>query len=537
MAGYYELPPNVAEDTAQHEEDVNRFVAGQLAPDVFRGSCGARGIYEQRRDETYFVRVRVTGGALTPDQARLLTSLSREFGNGLLHVTTRQDLQLHDVWIEDTPEIMRQLLTVGLSPKGGGGNTLRNIMACPYAGVCPNEPFDVTPFTHQMTEFMLSLPGSFTLPRKYKIAFSGCPTDCALASATDLGFIAGTRGGQCGFSIYSGGGLGARSRVGQQLLDFLPAQDAIRAAEAVRRIFERIGDRTHRARARLRFAVERIGIEAFRSSFERELDAIRTDTSVPATRVAPGSPCSDSAPIAGMPACRDDEGLAVLDQRQSGYVTVPFRLPLGQIAADDLDRLAGLAEDFSDEKGLRTTRDQNILLRFVPARRLPELRAAMTGFSSDVLGPNPVHCFTTCPGATTCRRGLCRSRELAQNTAAAFAKASLDADALTDVDIRISGCPNTCAQQILGDIGLFGTVRHKDGRKVPHYRIVAGARTGEGTTRFGSVVAQIPESAVPCFLTALLQDFRQSRSPREKLGDYVARTGADHVAELAAPFE
>lgn len=533
MNGYLELPDSLEQDIAQHEHDVQRLRSGDLSPGVFKSRRVPRGVYEQRQADTFMVRVRIAGGAFTCAQARTLAALGQTFGTGRLHVTTRQDVQLHDIAIQDTPEIMRQLRAVGLSSKGGGGNTVRNVAACPYAGICPHECFDVTPWAHAVTEYLITLPGSFSLPRKYKISFSGCPADCAYAGVQDLGFVAKARDGRAGFALYGGGGMGAASRLGVLLEPFIDATDAVRAAEAVRRLFDRVGDRQNRARARLRFAVEKMGVDAFREAFREELNTVRADD-VPSVVERSAEMNQTGHENVLPPALETCEGVRVLAQRQKELVAIPIFLPLGDISSETLRGLADTAETFSNERGLRTAQDQNLLIRCVRrddlASAVRELRSVL---QEDLFTPHPLQQFVACAGADTCKLGLCLSRPLARAAAEALAQAAVDPNALDAVDLRISGCPNSCGHHPIGSIGLFGSARRHAGRLVPFYQILLGARRGEGRFRFGQPAGALPAKAVPGFLTRLLQRFQDERGAGEAFTDYVDRVGVDTLAELA----
>lgn len=339
------------QDIEAFANDVAQFSAGSIPPDVFKGLASRRGIYEQREGGTFMLRIRLTGGVLTVAHARLVAALSQQYADGGVHVTTRQNIQFHGLRLGDAPVMMRRLMQGGLLSIGGGGNTVRTVVTCAYAGVCPSEVFDVTPHAQAITDFLLSLAGSYTLPRKYKIACSGCRADCAFARATDLGCIAEVRDSVPGFRLYVGGGLGAISRPADLLQEWIPASDIIRVAETVRRLFDRLGDRTNRARARLRYAVERMGLPAFRESFEAELAAVRSD-SIPACEVSPTfrSPAASKAPVAEL-ATVATGGLRIVRQHQPGLVSVPLHVPLGVLPAADLERLAGLVETFSGKRG------------------------------------------------------------------------------------------------------------------------------------------------------------------------------------------
>ncbi|MEI6809340.1 MAG: nitrite/sulfite reductase, partial [bacterium] len=224
------LPGEFAQEIEQHAQDVDRFIKGELSASILKSRRVPRGIYEQRQNGTYMVRVRLPGGAMSVVQAKALAVVASRYGSGTLHVTTRQDIQIHGVKIEQTPSVLRELFRAGLTSKGGGGNTVRNITACPYAGICPAERFDVTPSVVAVTEYLIGLAGSYNLPRKYKIAFSGCGADCALAQVNDLGFIASVRNGRQGFSVYAGGGMGAESRVADCMEEWVPSGEVIRIA-------------------------------------------------------------------------------------------------------------------------------------------------------------------------------------------------------------------------------------------------------------------------------------------------------------------
>jgi sulfite reductase (ferredoxin) len=527
------VPAELAQDIEQHALDVERFVNGDLSASILKARRVPRGIYEQRQNGTYMVRVRVPGGALGAAQARNLAGVASRYGSGTLHVTTRQDVQIHDVKIEQTPAVMRELFQAGLTSKGGGGNTVRNVTACPFAGICPAERFDVTPCVVAVTEYLIALPGSYNLPRKYKIAFSGCGADCALAQVNDLGFIAHVRDGEPGFSVYAGGGMGAEPRVADRMEEWVPAAQVVRVAEAVRRLFDRLGDRRNRRRARLRFAVERIGAETFRGMLRDTLDAVTAD-GAPASELPveiAERPIEPAGDYRGLLA--DMAGLEALQQRQSGYVAVPLRLPLGQIAWKALAALADVAERFSAEKMLRATQDQNLLLRFVREADITPLRAEI----ERVLGPDAgrrtaAQSFIACTGAATCRLGLCLSQPAAVACAQALDRAGLAPSTLAAVDIRMNGCPNACGQHPIGTVGLFGAAQRVGERLVPAYRVLLGARRGEGHTRLGTSAGLVPARALPAFLVDLLSDFQAGRAPGDAFADYFDRKGVSHFQSV-----
>ena len=532
---FYRLPDDLADDIETYSQDVRRFLDGDVPVGIFKAKRVPRGVYEQRQDGTYMVRVRVAGGTLNREQACELAALSLDFGDGLLHVTTRQDVQLHGVAIADTPEVMRRLMGVGLTSKGGGGNTVRNITACPFAGICPHERFDVTPFAHAVTEYLIPLVGSYNLPRKYKIAFSGCAVDCAMAQMADLGFVAEVRDGVPGFRVLSGGGMGANTRVADELIEWTPVSEVIRIAESVRRLFDQHGDRNNRSRARLRFVFERLGLAEVTKAFDAQMAAVTAD-GVPEWQgdVVICDPIE--APASGPPRADASGGLRSIPQRQDGFVAVPLHLPLGFISASAFARVAEIAATFSGEKGLRTTRMQNLLVRFVSPSDLDALNTELQALDCDVISPHALERFVACAGASTCRLGLCLARDAARACADALAVGEVDYETLGAMEVYINGCPNACGHHPVGPIGLSGSAQRKEGRLIPSYRITAGGCCGADGARLGVPVGQIPAKALPGFMKTVGEEFQSKRQGDESFSAYVARLGASPFKALVSQY-
>ena len=528
---FYKLPSDLAADIDAYDHDVRHFLAGALPAGVLKAKRVPRGVYEQRQDGAYMVRVRIAGGTLTSEQTRELAALATEYGNGLLHVTTRQDVQLHDISIEDTPGIMRRLMAVGLTSKGGGGNTVRNVTACPYAGICPHECFDVTPFAHAVTEYLIPLVGSYNLPRKYKIAFSGCAADCALAQVADLGLVAEARDARPGFRVLAGGGMGANSRIADVLLDWTSVSDIILIAESVRRLFDQLGDRGNKHRARLRYVFEHLGVDAFRERFVQQMVTV-ADEGVPEWQGECGLNDGRTEPARGAPAPAVVDGIRCLAQRQEGFVAVPLHLPLGFVSADDFAEIGKLARQFSKENGPRATRSQNLLIRFVREDQLFALAAELRKLSIDVLSPVPLERFVACAGASTCRLGLCLARGAARACAKRLDDAAIAPDTLDGMEIYINGCPNACGHQPIGQIGFFGAAQRIGGRLAPCYRITLGGRCNAEGAQLGVPAGQVPARALPAFLSNLAEDFQGGRREGEPFASYFDRAGPDHFEGL-----
>ena len=534
METTYQIPDSVKHDTLAFRGEVEKFLAGEASAVAFRGLRVPMGIYEQRENDTYMVRVRGAAGVFLPYQLKVIAELSRAFGNGIVHVTTRQDLQIHKVCIEDTPAILERLLEVGLSSRGGGGNTVRNVSACPLAGVCAEEAFDVTPYALALTEYLIRERGNFNLPRKFKVAFSGCGKDCGLCSVADLGFFAHERDGVRGFAVYAGGGMGAHSALGIPIEEFVPAEAIFEVAEAVKRLFDKHGDRANRSKARLRFIVERVGVDEFRRLYQEELYLVQRE-GVDAPKVKPLHNGSDGP----VPAEGESDGRSyrewklgnALPQRQAGLFTVRIPLALGDISARALHIMANLAEDVGDGT-VHTTQDQDLQLRGIRGANLYSLFLRLHRTGRKLVTTHSVRCVA-CAGASTCKLGLCLSRGLAE----AVEKELQDIETGFDRPIYISGCPNACGHHPISAIGLYGGAARVNGRLVPFYTIVAGGRPGEANAALSQTVAKVPARAVPLLLREFFTAATRERAAGESLDALIERWGADFLRELGRRYE
>ncbi len=540
METIYTISERIYRETAQHAKDVRDYLQGELSEEIFKSRRVPRGIYAQRQEGLYMVRVRVAGATVLAPQLRRLAELSEHYGNGTLHVTTRQDIQLHEVALEETPEVLNQLLDVGLTPAGGGGNTIRNITTCPHGGFAPEEVFDPRPYAVAATEYFLQFDSSYHMPRKLKIAFSGCAADCALAGINDVGFIARTQDGEKGFEVCVGGGLGAHSRSADRFLEFLPARDALRMIEAVKRLFDRYGDRRNRHRARLRFAIERLGTTRFSRELHEEFSTISREEvpdTVP-TDLTPSLP----EPANSMNGNAADSGYerwrkrTVSPQKQGGYYSVELPMVRGDITAQDAMYLAALAEQYGAGE-LRTDRRQQLILPYVPGGLLSRIYKNLGNFAGEVRGEDPAAQMIACKGAATCRLGLCRSQDLNTAVGTAIREAGIDPDVLSEVDIHTSGCPNNCGQHAIAQLGLYGGARRKNGRNYPVYHLVGGAHSTEDGTELAETVTQLPARNVPEFLVDILQDYACSPVRHRGFTAYWLTRGKLYAKETAERYQ
>ncbi|MHB1458186.1 MAG: sulfurtransferase TusA family protein [Armatimonadota bacterium] len=526
----FKIPDSVIEDTRAYRQEVNKYLVGDTSAVAFRAIRVPIGIYEQRENDTYMVRVRGASGLFLSDQVRAIARLAAEFGNGIVHVTTRQDLQIHRVMIENTPTVLEQLLKAGLSSRGGGGNTVRNISACPMAGVCINEVFDVTPYALALTEYLITNRANFNLPRKFKAAFSSCGEDCALASVADLGFFAHVKDGVKGFSVYAGGGLGANPALAIVIEDFIPAGAIFEVAESVKRLFDKYGDRTNRNKARLHFVVDRLGKDEFKRLYREELEQTRREgLSVPEIHQRDNNSTHDRKSVTHANNCIEFDNWKrknVTAQKQDGLFAVKIPLRLGDIGSLELDRLADVVNGIADGT-IRTTQGQNLQLRGIHESNLRELHTVLKGIDQRLAVTSSVTCVA-CAGASTCKLGLCLSRGLSD----AIDAEVKDIDLPFNTSVRISGCPNSCGHHPIAQIGLYGAAVRVNGRLVPFYTILAGGKLSEGESSLARILGRVPARSVPGLLGEFLTSVSQNHQINESFDDLLKRWGIDFLRSL-----
>jgi sulfite reductase (ferredoxin) len=491
---------------------IERFKSGAINEGQFRIIRVPMGVYEQRENGTYMLRVRFPAGGTTAAHLRRLGEVSAQFGNGLLHITTRQEFQIHRVPLEAILPALRSLANAGLSTKGGGGNTVRNITACVDSGVCRDQLFDVTPYAVATSERLLADPLSLQLPRKYKIAFAACAKDCAGATVHDVGFIARQQNGVDGFAVYIAGGMGGKSRLSSLLHEFIPASDAFVVAEAIKRVFDKNGDRKNKHLARLRFLVEKIGLPTLRELYEKELAVLRASNPAalelrpwPQLATAPGNREIQSSSVG----FKEWFTHNVTPQKQPGFYLVQIPLTLGDIPASKTAALANILAAHGDNT-LWATQSQNAGLRWITAAELPVVHLKLAALGLAEPEAPVLRNLVACAGASTCRLGICLSRGLAKAVRSELSASQLDLDSLGEFSIHISGCPNSCGRHPIGNLGFSGAARRVDGNLIPFYSVQLGGRLAEGKSRFGTNVGAVPAKNAPGFVRDLLAAWKKS---------------------------
>ena len=514
-------------------ERLEAFERGELSPDDWRGFRLLSGVYGQRQDGVMMIRAKLPGGLLTPAQLEALADVAETYGGGKGRVTTRQNVQYHFVPMADVEGALRRLADAGITTKEACGNSVRNWTCCPFAGVAKDEPFDPTPYVEALARHLLRGPYSSSLPRKFKPSVGGCcGRDCSQAFINDLGFLARTRTApdgatQLGFQLVAGGGLSTLRRSALTVEDFVPLAEILEAADALVRVFHRIGNRHNRAKARLKWAIDKIGAPAFLAEYRAERDRIRAEGGVPLVLPPQPAVAVRRAPLAQVASA--EPGYAawaehnVRPQKQAGFSSVVIRLVLGDITAAQLRALATLVVSHGEGE-LRATNEQNLVLRHVPDARLPALHRELVRAGLARKDANTVADVVSCPGASSCKIAVTASRGLgAQLTELLDRRPDLIA-AARGVDVKVSGCPNGCGQHYVAGIGFQGGMRKLAGRPAPQYLVYVGGGTRADGADFGRLVGKVPARRAAATLERLL-DF------------YIREGGTGHAFWASVPID
>ncbi|MFH1370079.1 MAG: sulfurtransferase TusA family protein [Planctomycetota bacterium] len=513
------IPDNIRQDALAYRAQVEKFLRGETSPIAFRAYRVPMGIYEQRTPGRYMVRIRIGAGLVTSRQLERIAELSKKYGDGVVHITTRQDIQIHFIDIKDTPVILEGLLEVGLSSRGGGGNTVRNITACAHGGLCLEEVFDVSPYAVSLAQYLLQFGGSFNLPRKFKVVFSGCSDDCAFASVADMGFFAHIKNETRGFAVFAGGGLGPNPRTAVRIEEFIRDEEIFEVAEAVKQLFDKHGDRANKHKARLRYVLTRLGEKKFVELYKNERAELRTGGLPGVVPVArPSWPCVHGSE-ARATSDINSLGIDVLPEKVEGFYTVRLKLNLGNIPVEDLVKVAKIAEQFGPRL-VRTTQLQDILITSIPGQNLDKVAGAVGQLS--ITGEERKYPkIVVCTGASTCKLGLCLSRNLAGAITKELANRNLS-NLARDFVIRISGCPNSCGHHHVAHLGFEGLARRIGGRLMPFYSVLAGAQIREDGAKLAQRFGAIPAKRIPQFVAEALGD---GPADKERLAGLVEKYG------------
>ena len=552
-------------DIDEFVDTLGKFERGEISAEDWRKFRLVRGTYGQRQPEAvHMLRVKIPQGIVTSDQLRALAGVATSYSRGFGHISTRQNVQFHFVPLADVEAAMRAMADAGITTREACGNSVRNITSCPYAGVAEDEVFDVTPYAEAMTRYFLRHPLAASLPRKFKIAFEGCPQDHAVVAIHDIGWHARIVNGKRGFRVTVGGGTSILVNNGQLLYEFLPVEEMFDVAEAVLRIFHRFGDRKHMQRNRMKFLIKSLGWEEWRRRYDEALVEFRREGTEQRREGVAGNSANvqlpavvpvEQAPDWPKPAPPTPQAVAALArtvvkgpgivpgsfrlqtlpdayvrwtrsnvrrQKQAGYAYVTVRLPLGDFTAGQAQVLADLAEAYGDGT-VRLTITQNFVFRWVKLEAIEAFYQRLEAADLHAGDAETVADVVSCPGAETCRLAVTQSRGLGRTLTEHLSGHPELVDAVPSGDIKISGCPNGCGQHHIAAIGFQGSVRKLGGRAVPQYFVLVGGGMTESGASFGRVVSKIPARRLPDAIDRLIVLYRARREGEESLGAFFRR--------------
>jgi sulfite reductase (ferredoxin) len=520
------------------EGEVARLNRGEITADQFKPFRLQHGVYGQRQPGVQMFRVKVPQGRLDPAQLRRLADVAETYASGVCHLSTRQNIQMHFVKLEHVPTMMRLIAEVGMTTREACADTVRNVTACPMAGISPTEVTDVTPYGMAITQHFLRNPICQKLPRKFKIALEGCADyDHAATAIHDIGITARKRDGRLGFRVVVGGGLGSTPRIANVLTEFAPPEDLVAVCEAVIRVFDRYGQRQNRYKARMKFLVEKLGFEKFFQLWKIEFDLIKLQNGHYTLPVAEETPLKQPAAPRAWNRGRATGAFSVwlkynvLPQKQPGFNLVTIKIPLGDIKSAEVRAVADVCERFSDGY-IRVTVQQNFAMRWVHEADLPAVYEALTGIGLAEAGAERIENVVACPGTDTCGLSLTSSKGLARALAGLFTPGDPANDDLANMSIKISGCQNACAQHQLASIGFHGVGKKVGSRTAPFYEI----HLGGSNLRFGPYVVKIPAKRAPDAVRHLLKQYRETRLNGESFETFTARLGKEKLKETLMPF-
>ncbi|MCR9064524.1 MAG: nitrite reductase [Cytophagales bacterium] len=532
--------PIVEKDIIELEKKIRLFKEGKIDEEKFRSLRLARGVYGQRQQGVQMIRIKLPYGKMTFDQWRRICDVCDKYSTGNLHFTTRQDIQIHYVSLDRTPELWSELEKDNVTLREACGNTVRNVTASVTAGVDINEPFDVTSYAHATFEYFLRNPICQEMGRKFKISFSNTEDDTSLAYIHDLGFIPKIKDGQRGFKIVIGGGLGAQPRMADVAYEFLPEDEIIPFAEATIRVFDRNGERNSRNKARMKFLLEKMGFETFMELLEEEKTALKNKKyKINSTSDAPELSCKESAVTINETEkdFQQWKETNVIGQKQAGLFGVFVRVPLGNISTEISRKIVDDLEGYIGND-IRVTINQGLFLRNIPEVNLPYVYSVLKKYGFAEAGANSIMNITACPGTDTCNLAISDSTAVTKVLEQTLETEFPELVKNLDISIKISGCMNSCGQHGMANIGFHGSsIRSKDKRVMPALQVLLGGGTiGDGIGRAAEKVIKVPSKRGPEVLKYIMGDYKENMKSEERFNDYFDRQGKMYFYELLKPL-
>jgi sulfite reductase beta subunit-like hemoprotein len=541
------------EAIARLAANIARYRAGELTAEQFRPLRLGMGLYAQLPQVKHMQRIKIPGGVLTADQLDAIAEVTARWGRGSAHVTVRQDVQVHYLELEDSVEVAALLAKAGVTTVGACADSVRNVTASPYGGIAADEVFDVTPHAHAITQHFLFHEMNLRLPRKFKIGVSGSPRDEAQVMINDIGLFARVTDRGRGFAIYVAGGLGSTPEIAHAWLDFLPESDLLAACEAILRVYFRDGERKNRKKSRMKFLLRSLGEAEFLRRLDQELEVVLRDrgaalretlASYSAEYREPEPPSPEPGEPIGDGAFARWKRTNALAQTQLGYHAATIKLPIGDASAEQLRSIAELSRRFGNGT-VRATNQQNLLLRWVPSKKLYALFRELVTIGLGEADALHITDVVSCPGTDYCSLAITKSMGVAtliREHLEAGTTRQEGEDVVAELgrfEIKISGCPNACGQHQIGDIGMTGLmVTGKDGVERPHYSLRVGGGCGEGARVGARIAGRIPEEQTPAVVAAIARFFLRDRGHGESFRDFALRVGSDALGKVglaAAP--
>jgi sulfite reductase (ferredoxin) len=534
--------PIVEKDIIDLEKKIRAFREGTIHDEKFRSLRLARGIYGQRQPGVQMIRIKLPFGKVSFKQILRIADISDEYASSNLHLTTRQDIQIHYVSLDKTPELWSKLELDNITVREACGNTVRNITASPTAGIDPKEPFDVSPYAYGTFEYLLRNPVNQDMPRKFKIAFSSSDEDTAFAFAHDVGLIPKINAnGERGFKVMLGGGLGAQPMLAHLVEEFLPEDQLVPYIESMLRVFDRYGERTNRNKARLKYLIQKLGLEEVLRLAQVE----RTANKVKSYKIN-----RDAVPQPVIPQPTGLEGIVpvdqlkyqqwldtnVFEQKQAGFYGVYIKVLKGDIPTPQARKLIEAIRPLVADE-IRITANQGLLLKYVTKEALPALFNALTEVGLAEAGFDSVADVTTCPGTDTCNLGISNSMTFAAVVEDLIYKEYADLIYNRDIKIKISGCMNSCGQHSMAQIGFHGSSLKAGARVLPSMQVMLGGGiVGDGVGRAGDRVIKIPSKRATDVLRTLLNDYKANSTDTENYHNYYDRQGKDYFYQMLKPL-
>lgn len=533
--------PIVEQDIIDLEKKIYDFRAGKIYDERFRSLRLARGIYGQRQPGVQMIRIKLPFGKLTFKQLLRIADIADEYASSNLHFTTRQDIQIHYVSLDRTPELWAKLEQDDITLREACGNTVRNVTSSPNAGIDPEEPFDVSPYAHAVFSYFLRNPICQEMGRKIKISFSSSDKDTAYSYIHDLGFIPKiNEAGERGFKVMFAGGLGAQPFLASAVHEFLHEDQLIPFSESVLRVFDRYGERSNRNKARLKYLVQKLGLEEVLRLVEEERLANKVKTfKVDRTTVEqPHPPTAQDYPqveISDQLRYQQWLDTSVVEQKQQGFYAVYVKVQIGDMKTDKARAFVAAVRPYVADE-IRVTQNQGLLLKFVRKEALSVLYANLHELGLAELGFDSLADITTCPGTDTCNLGISNSMTLAKVLEHTIQHDFPEFIYEKNIKIKISGCMNSCGQHGLAEIGFHGSSLKAAGKVVPAVQVMLGGGTvGNGVGRVAERVIKVPSKRADLVLHALLNDFKADGNG-ETFHAYYDRKGKDHFYQLLKPL-